>query len=176
MTCWRPHRQGQCPGLADPRALTVWGGSNMPTAVPSLNVKESKLGPRERGDGDKIMKLRQGRTWARVQKDFRCWFLRRRRLHPSSRKEKGSALGTHKANPQTPLTDSVEIWKRPLDPQGSWQGRGQRRQSVRSLKSKKKKKKKNQPQPTRASWRALGRATSKVRKDPGRCSGPDSQS
>ena len=32
----------------------------MPTAVPSLNVKESKLGPRERGDGDKIMKLRQG--------------------------------------------------------------------------------------------------------------------
>ena len=119
----------------------------MPTAVPSLNVKESKLGPRERGDGDKIMKLRQGRTWARVQKDFRCWFLRRRRLHPSSRKEKGSALGTHKANPQTPLTDSVEIWKRPLDPQGSWQGRGQRRQSVRSLKSKKKKKKKTSPSP-----------------------------
>ena len=73
----------------------------MPTAVPSLNVKESKLGPRERGDGDKIMKLRQG-TWARVQKDFRCWFLRRRCQHPSSGKEKGSAPGTHKANLRLP--------------------------------------------------------------------------
>lgn len=60
----------QCPGLADPRALTVWGGSNMPTAVPSLNVKESELGPRERGDGDKTMKLSEGTNMGQSSEGF----------------------------------------------------------------------------------------------------------
>lgn len=66
-----------------------------PTAVLSLNVKESKLEPRERGQWRQDREVGwRARTWARVQKDFRCWPLRRRRQHPKSRKEKGPARST----------------------------------------------------------------------------------
>ena len=42
----------------------------MPTAAPSLNVKESELGPRERGDGDKTMKLREGTNMGQSSEGF----------------------------------------------------------------------------------------------------------
>ena len=71
-----------------------------------------------------------------------------KKMSASKQRERERLCTRHaQGEPQTPLTDSVEIRKRPPDPQGSWQGRGQRRQSVRSLKSKKKKKKKPSPSP-----------------------------
>lgn len=69
------HSRDHCPGLAGPEALTIQRGSNMPTVVLTLNVKESKQGPKKEEQRRLGKNENKGgeENDLRIQKDLRGW-------------------------------------------------------------------------------------------------------
>lgn len=95
----------------------------MPTAFLSLNVKESKQGPKKRSKGDKKMKLGDGRKMIRESEGFQGLVVREEEVNLQAMERRGLYTGQHKGNPPAPnlLKANLEVASRPAEKlAGGW--------------------------------------------------------